>query len=64
MPISERESLLRVRALRAGYGKVGILHGIDMDICAGELVTLLGPNGAGKTTLLRAISGLITRCCQ
>ncbi len=59
MPISERESLLRVRALRAGYGKVGILHGIDMDICAGELVTLLGPNGAGKTTLLRAISGLI-----
>lgn len=59
MPISGREPLLRVRALRAGYGKVGILHGVDLDICAGELVALLGPNGAGKTTLLRAISGLI-----
>ncbi len=59
MPILEPEPLLRVSGLYAGYGKVGILHGVDMHIRTGELVTLLGPNGAGKTTLLRAISGLI-----
>lgn len=59
MSISEPEPLLRVSGLHAGYGKVGILHGVDLQVRAGELVTLLGPNGAGKTTLLRAISGLI-----
>jgi branched-chain amino acid transport system ATP-binding protein len=59
VPISEAEPLLRVSGLHAGYGKVGILHGVDMHIMPGELVTLLGPNGAGKTTLLRAISGLL-----
>ena len=59
MPISEAEPLLRVKGLHAGYGKVGILYGVDMHIMPGELVTLLGPNGAGKTTLLRAISGLL-----
>ena len=59
MPISEPDIILRVSGLTAGYGKVGILHGVDMEIRRGELVTLLGPNGAGKTTLLRAISGLI-----
>jgi branched-chain amino acid transport system ATP-binding protein len=50
-----------VRKLEAGYGKIGVLHGIDLTIAAGEVVTLLGPNGAGKTTLLRAISGLLPR---
>jgi branched-chain amino acid transport system ATP-binding protein len=59
MPISAPETLLRVSGLHAGYGKLGILHGVDMEIRAGELVALLGPNGAGKTTLLRAISGLL-----
>lgn len=59
MPISAAEPLLRVAGLEAGYGKVGILHGVDLEIRPGELVTLLGPNGAGKTTLLRAISGLL-----
>ncbi|MBX6741423.1 MAG: ABC transporter ATP-binding protein [Acetobacteraceae bacterium] len=60
MPISAPErSLLEVRGLEAGYGKIAVLHGIDLDIGAGEVVALLGPNGAGKTTLLRALSGLL-----
>jgi branched-chain amino acid transport system ATP-binding protein len=56
---SAAEPLLCVRALESGYGKIGVLHGIDLSIAAGEVVALLGPNGAGKTTLLRALSGLL-----
>lgn len=59
MPISVPEPLLDVSGLSAGYGKIGVLRGIDLSIGAGEAVALLGPNGAGKTTLLRAISGLL-----
>ena len=59
MPISAAEPLLRVSGLAAGYGKIGVLRGVDLHIGAGEIVALLGPNGAGKTTLLRAISGLL-----
>ena len=59
MPISAGEPLLRIAGLASGYGKIGVLHGIDLSIGAGEVVALLGPNGAGKTTLLRAISGLL-----
>jgi len=50
--------MLKIRGLRAGYGRIPVLHGIDLDVRAGELVALLGANGAGKTTLLRAISGV------
>lgn len=60
MPISAAEPLLDVRGLGAGYGKIAVLHGVDLTIGAGEVIALLGPNGAGKTTLLRAISGLVT----
>ncbi len=59
MPISAPEPLLDVRGLSAGYGKVGVLHGVDLRVGAAEIVALLGPNGAGKTTLLRAVSGLL-----
>ena len=59
MPISAAEPLLDVRGLHAGYGKIAVLHGIDLSIGPGEVVALLGPNGAGKTTLLRALSGLL-----
>jgi len=59
VPISARESLLAVKGLRAGYGKIGVLHEVDLTIAQGEVVALLGPNGAGKTTLLRAVSGLL-----
>ena len=53
------EPLLRVAGLRAGYGKVQALHGIDFEIFPGEVVAILGANGAGKSTTFRAISGLM-----
>src|SRR6202012_3849905 len=53
------DPLLDVAGLSSGYGKIGVLRGIDLKISAGEVVALLGPNGAGKTTLLRAVSGLL-----
>ena len=49
---------LSLRGVRAGYGAVEVLHGIDLDVPAGALTALLGPNGAGKTTLLSVVSGL------
>lgn len=52
-------ALLRVRGLRVSYGAIRALHGIDLDIFPGEIVTLIGSNGAGKSTTLRAISGLV-----
>jgi branched-chain amino acid transport system ATP-binding protein len=59
VPISAREPLLTVTNLRAGYGKIGVLHDVNLTVAQGEVLALLGPNGAGKTTLLRAISGLL-----
>jgi branched-chain amino acid transport system ATP-binding protein len=61
MPTSAPDPLLEIKGLATGYGKIGVLHGIDLTVGAGEMVALLGPNGAGKTTLLRAISGLLPR---
>jgi branched-chain amino acid transport system ATP-binding protein len=51
--------LLEVSELRAGYGAVRVLQGIDFSVETGEVVVILGANGAGKTTTLRAISGMI-----
>jgi branched-chain amino acid transport system ATP-binding protein len=59
VPTSAAEPLLQVKGLNSGYGKIAVLHGVDMVVREGEVVALLGPNGAGKTTLLRAISGLL-----
>ena len=50
--------LLSLREVRAGYGPIEVLHGIDLDVPAGSVVAVLGPNGAGKTTLLNVIAGL------
>ncbi len=52
-------SLLEVRGLRVHYGPIQALHGIDLVVEEGEIVTLIGANGAGKTTTLRAISRLV-----
>ncbi len=52
--------ILEVSGLRSGYGKMEILHGIDLVVNEGEIVAVLGPNGAGKTTLLNTIFGLTT----
>ncbi|MDH2240185.1 ABC transporter ATP-binding protein [Pigmentiphaga sp. GD03639] len=49
---------LEIRNLHAWYGESHILHGVDLDVARGEVVTLLGRNGAGRTTTLRAILGL------
>ena len=59
MLTSAPEPLLSVDGLEAGYGKIRVLHGIDLTVAPGEIVALLGPNGAGKTTLLGALSGLL-----
>jgi branched-chain amino acid transport system ATP-binding protein len=52
-------SMLDISGLRAGYGKIEVLHDVALRIEQGQMVTLIGANGAGKTTLLKTISGLI-----
>jgi len=52
---------LAVSGLNAWYGESHILHGVDLTVNAGEVVTLLGRNGAGKTTTLRSILGMVAR---
>ncbi len=49
---------LEIKGLQAWYGESHVLHGVDMVVQPGEVVTLLGRNGAGRTTTLRAIMGL------
>jgi branched-chain amino acid transport system ATP-binding protein len=53
--------MLEVSGLNAWYGESHILHGVDFDVRAGEVVTLLGRNGAGKTTTMKSIMGLVGR---
>lgn len=52
-------SLLEVRGLRARYGPVEVLRGIDFTVEDGEVVVILGANGSGKTTTLRALTGMV-----
>jgi len=52
-------TMLAIRNLRSGYGKIEVLHDVSLAIDRGQIVTLIGANGAGKTTLLKTISGLI-----
>ena len=57
--LHDNEVILDVRGLRVAYGKVEALHGVDLCIRRGQIVTVIGPNGAGKTTLLAALIGLL-----
>ena len=56
-----RHELLRITDLHAFYGESHILHGVDLTVGRGEVVTLLGRNGSGRTTTLKAILGLVSR---
>ena len=50
--------MLRVEGLSTSYGRVAVLHDVDLEVGDGEIVALLGANGAGKSTLLRTLSGV------
>ncbi len=52
-------ALLSVTDLHAGYGKAEVLHGLDLQADAGQVITVIGPNGAGKSTLLNALMGVL-----
>ncbi len=62
-PAAQRpaQPLLEVRDVHVAYGKAEVVHGISIDVRAGEFVVMLGRNGAGKSTLLHAISGLVPK---
>ena len=52
-------TLLEVAGLTAGYGRIEVLHGVDVAVARSEIVALIGSNGAGKTTTLRSINGIL-----
>lgn len=52
---------LQVRGLVAGYGKVPVVRGIDVDVASGSVLAVLGPNGAGKSTFMLTLAGLLPR---
>lgn len=56
---TELMALLEVRDCYAGYGEAQILHGVNLHVDQGEIVTIIGPNGAGKSTLLKVIMGYL-----
>ena len=59
--MAEAGEFLRVSDLHAWYGESHILHGVDLVVHEGEVVTLLGRNGAGRTTTIKSILGLVGR---
>jgi len=54
------EKALELKGVKAAYGRIEVLHGVDLVVPAGTVVALLGPNGGGKTTTLKVISGQMT----
>lgn len=59
--MAESTEFLRISNLHAWYGESHILHGVDLTVQKGEVVTLLGRNGAGRTTTIKSIMGLVGR---
>jgi branched-chain amino acid transport system ATP-binding protein len=53
------EPVMELSSVRAGYGRIDVLHGVDLSLAPGEVYALLGPNGAGKSTTLAVASGQI-----
>ena len=51
--------ILELRNIRASYGSIEVLHGVNLTVGRGEVVALLGPNGAGKSTLIKVASGIL-----
>ena len=58
--LARGEPILRIDGLVAGYGRMEILHGVDLQIAKGRSLCLIGPNGAGKSTVLHSIYGFTT----
>jgi branched-chain amino acid transport system ATP-binding protein len=50
--------MLELRELRVSYGRVEVVHGVDLSVAKGEVLGMIGPNGAGKSSILRAVCGL------
>lgn len=55
------DNVIAIRDLNAWYGESHVLHGVNLTMCEGEVVSLLGRNGAGKTTTLKSIMGIVPR---
>jgi branched-chain amino acid transport system ATP-binding protein len=51
--------MLELRGIRAGYGRIEVIHGVDLSLGQGEVLGMIGPNGAGKSSILRSICGLV-----
>jgi branched-chain amino acid transport system ATP-binding protein len=57
-PVVDAPPIAELRGVRAGYGRIEVLHGVDLAVPGGSVTAVLGPNGAGKTTMLRVLAGL------
>jgi len=60
MDATDGQPLLELRGVRAAYGRIEVLHGVDLVVPKGTVVALLGPNGGGKTTTLKVVGGQLT----
>jgi branched-chain amino acid transport system ATP-binding protein len=55
-PVVDAPPIAELRGVRAGYGRIEVLHGVDLAVPGGSVTAVLGPNGAGKTTMLRVLA--------